>query len=270
MAITGSGIEADPYVVQTYAELVSKATEQGVFINFGNDINITNEYPDGDMPTLTINSGTIINGDGKKLYNPYKITSGYVISNGHYSSNANGKIANLSIKNVYIDGDCTAFAYNLWAGHILFENCDIGGIFYKPFLKNGAASIIKKCSINLNNKSSSIFDDNGVTIEKSYIKGNFNGTSVFNNTEIVGSYIEVNAPNLSGDFISGETSIINNCVLDITSTGIYNVTSSSGSVSIFKSSSSPNATPDGTYVKGVSDANWLDVNYLSSIGFNAG
>ena len=77
MSITGTGTQADPYIITTYAELVEKAAESGVYIKVGNDINITKEYPEGNMPTLTINSP--IDGDNTKISNWYKITSGYCI-----------------------------------------------------------------------------------------------------------------------------------------------------------------------------------------------
>ena len=51
MAVTGTGTQADPYVVTTYAELVEKAAESGKYVKIGNDINITDEYPNGDMVT---------------------------------------------------------------------------------------------------------------------------------------------------------------------------------------------------------------------------
>ena len=45
MAITGTGVQADPYVVTTYGELVAVAktseTYTGAYIKIDNDINIT-------------------------------------------------------------------------------------------------------------------------------------------------------------------------------------------------------------------------------------
>jgi uncharacterized Zn finger protein len=54
MAVTGTGTQADPYVVTTYGELVEKAKTSGVYIELANDINIADEYPNENMPQLEI------------------------------------------------------------------------------------------------------------------------------------------------------------------------------------------------------------------------
>ena len=114
MSITGTGTQADPYVVTTYAELVEKAAESGVYIKVGNDINITSEYPEGNMPTLTLNSP--IDGANKKISNWYKITSGYCVE-------AKNTVSDLTFGNINIASDCSGFYHANEQTDPHFENC---------------------------------------------------------------------------------------------------------------------------------------------------
>ena len=63
---------------------------------------------------------------------------------------------------------------------------------------------------------------------------------------------------------------ITNSVLDMTTTATFTANGSSDNVlNIINSDHAPNATA-GTAFALVDDEHWLDVNYLNSIGFNAG
>jgi hypothetical protein len=68
-----------------------------------------------------------------------------------------------------------------------------------------------------------------------------------------------------------KTFIFSNCVFDITtsSTFTFNIDSSSASPSIINTTKAPNCTPQNKLL-GVTAENWLNTEYLASIGFNAG
>ena len=63
--MAGSGIQSDPYLVSTWAELFEKANENDKYIKIEDDIEVLLEYPDGDAPTLVLNS--YVDGDNKTI-----------------------------------------------------------------------------------------------------------------------------------------------------------------------------------------------------------
>ena len=82
-----SGTASDPWVVASYSELVAQAGLGG-YIVLTRDINIADEYPNGDMETLLLNNA-YIDGQGHTIHNWYKInSSGYfaILSSGSVPS----------------------------------------------------------------------------------------------------------------------------------------------------------------------------------------
>ena len=281
MSITGTGTQADPYVVTTYAELVEKAAESGVYIKVGNDINITDEYPDGDMPPLVVKS--IIDGDNKTISNWYAIyTNNY---NNVISVYSSGVIKNLNLQNIYaMPYSSRGFVANADSNtsSYCFENCNISGVMVSGSFFHGYYSqyLMKDCSVNLLFKNSAKF----ISISQAYMK----------DAEINNCYVKLksesntylfyssasSASNLGRDsyyeidqaaFGMPTTFIFSNCVFDITtnSTFTFNITGSSASPSIINTTKAPNCTPQNKLL-GVTAENWLNTEYLASIGFNAG
>ena len=82
MAITGTGTQADPYVVTTWAELASKTSETGVYIKLGNDIDMNDEYPEGLTSGLTVKCAQI-DGDGKAIKNLYFKSERFILCEGN-------------------------------------------------------------------------------------------------------------------------------------------------------------------------------------------
>ena len=275
MAITGSGTQADPWVVTTYAELVEKANDEG-YIKIGNNINITDEYPDGDMPTLEIVKSDI-DGDGKVISNWYKIDSGYCI-NETDSSDTVSCIHDLTIKNVYITSAMTAFCGKAEDNgqRPFFRNCNISGEFKKRFTDDNSATIrFKDCSFNCDMGNNRAFGFNGGYFDNCYVKmkSTLADSSFYEGfyLDTVGkdSYFELELPNVTTSLV-GYNKGFENCVLDIASNSSFRVGGGSAAVSVLNSTHAPNVTVDGTNTKAVDDTHWLDVSYLSSIGFNAG
>ena len=279
MAISGSGTQADPWVVTTYAELVTKAVSDG-YIKIGNDINITDEYPDGDMPTLSMGDCDI-DGNSKTISNWYRNTSGYCIANTD-GTDTLCNIHDLTLKNIYIDGSATAFCNRAEDNNSrpFFENCNFSGVMRKSFTIGSTSTLrFKSCSLNINLGSNRPFDTDyyghsaGGFFDNCFVrfKSDYSGTFFFDysvNPNAKDSYFEMTLPNV--DRMDNYGHGFDNCVLDIISDNAFYIGGGNHGVSIVNTTHAPNAVPDGTNVKGVSDTNWLNVSYLSSIGFNAG
>ena len=272
MSITGTGTQADPFVVTTYAELVEKAAESGVYVKVGNDINITKEYPEGNMPTLTVNSP--IDGDNKKISNWYKITSGYCVD-------VKNTVSDLTFGNINIESDCSGFyhANTLTAPH--FTGCKFYGVLYKLF-KAGDKSELKDCSLNLNIKGTFsdgyvMSDFNGIFFNNCYLKAD-DTTSTARRSFFSNFYYRPFAKDSYFEIKTTATSLTQykdgqgaeNSVFDIETNASWTWGDASGyNCSIFNHTSAPNVAGSNN-VKAVSDEHWLDTAYLASIGFNAG
>lgn len=280
MAITGTGTQADPYIITTYAELVSKADEQGAYITVGNDINITSEYPDGNMPTLEIDS-THIDGNNKTISNWYKNTSGYCIEWTN-SNDATSDIKNLILGNIIPSSNVTAFCKTVSHTVPVFENCGFYGDLNSIF-KEGETALVKDCSFNFNLKKqvtqgeSTFYDFNGIIFENCYVilkdttavAQRHLFSNFYTNPFAKNSYFEVETTAASmTQYKQGQGA--ENSVFDIQASASWEWGNAEGySCSIFNSTSAPNLTGSNN-VKAVDDTHWLDVAYLSSIGFNAG
>jgi hypothetical protein len=273
MAVTGTGTQADPYVVTTYAELVEKAAESGVYVKVGNDINITSEYPEGNMPTLTVNSP--IDGDNKKISNWYKITSGYCID-------VKNTVSNLTFGNINIASNCDGFYHANEQTDPHFENCKFYGILYKRF-KVGDKSELKGCSMNLSlkfpadNGAVTLADFNGIFFNNCYLKADDTTATAsrsffpnFNYRPFAkDSYFEIKTTASSiAQYSDGQGA--ENSVFDIQTNANWTWGNASGySCSIFNKTSAPNVSGSNNVIA-VTDEHWLDTAYLASIGFNAG
>ena len=268
MAVTGTGTQADPFVVTTYAELAEK-TPRG-YVKVGNDINITNEYPDGDMPVLTVNYG--IDGNGKTISNWYRTTGGRLIN--IYDS---AHIDNLTLKNIYVTYEDDIFGFpannNIWR----FNNCKFSGyVSGRLYGGSNPYNHFKNCSFNIKsgNSGSSYYIMNSNCLN-CYIHVHFTkngGNGLFgNNAKVENSYIEVTAVDSVKNAVTlGDFGSVTNCVIDSYLTTSQSLESySSSALSIINSTHAPNYTVSGKLAL-VDDEHWLDTAYLSSIGFNAG
>ena len=263
-------------------DLVEKAAESGVYIELANDINIADEYPDGDMSKLDISSGTQIDGKNKKISNWNKayVNDNTVCVGNDYSNDYTSQIKNLTFANINLPSGVSFIKYACGRGGIYpdhFFNCKFYGKMYKRFI-TGARTYFKQCSFNIEQKETAtgnIFSDfDGIYFNNCYVKmkwacaayplfSNFNGPCGSD------SYFELEgAVNLLSEY--NNRSVLNNCVLDIRTNSSVDTGSNPGvDMSIYNSTHAPNIVQSANF-KGVTDANWLDTDYLSSIGFNAG
>lgn len=268
MSITGTGTQADPYVVTTYAELVEKAAESGTYVKVGNDINITDEYPDGDMPPLQVNSP--IDGDGHVISNWYRTVGALIID-----ITDNSHVDNLTIKNIYVtyEGDIFSLsANNTWK----FNNCKFSG-YVSGWLYSSVSPYnhFKNCSFNIKTGITGndyLMQSNCLNcyIHIHFIKNGGNG--LWGNwAKVENSYIEVTADDSVKNTVDlGQFGSVTNCVIDSYLTTSQSLESySSTGLSIVNVTHAPNYTVSGKLAL-VDDEHWLDTAYLASIGFNVG
>ena len=267
MAVTGTGTQADPFVVTTYAELAEKTT--GGYVKVGNDINITDEYPDGNMPTLTVNYA--IDGNGKTISNWYRTTGGRLIN--IYDS---AHIDNLTLKNIYVTYDDDIFGFpannNVWR----FNSCKFSGyVLGRLYSGSYAYNHFKNCSFNIKSGNNGPHYLMQSSCLNCYVHVHFTqngGIGLWgNDAKVENSYIEVTADDSVKNTVNlGQFGSVTNCVIDSYLTTSQSLESySSADLSIVNVTHAPNYTVSGKLAL-VDDEHWLDTTYLASIGFNAG
>lgn len=269
MSITGTGTQADPYVVTTYAELVEKASAFSTYIKVGNDINITDEYPDGDMPPLQVNSP--IDGDGHVISNWYRTVGAELIAITDSSH-----VDNLTLKNIYVTYSGAIFSFPTNNAAWRFNNCKFSGyIIGQLYSGTKQYDYFKNCSFNIKLGSTGgnyIMNSNFLNC---YIRVHFTqngGNGLWGNwAKVENSYIEVTADDSVKNAVTlGDFGSVTNCVIDSYLTTSQSLESySSADLSIINSTHAPNYTVSGKLAL-VGDEHWLDTAYLASIGFNAG
>lgn len=272
MAVTGTGTIDDPFVVTTYSELVNTASTFGVYIKVGNDINIADEYPDGDMPPLQVNSP--IDGDAHVISNWYRTVGAELIAITDSSH-----VDNLTLKNIYVtySGNIFSFPENNAAWR--FNNCKFSG-YVSGWLCSGVNpyNYFKNCSFNIKSDHSDRGGTHYLMQSKClncYIHVHFTqngGNGLWGNyAKVENSYIEVTADDSVKNAVNlGQFGSVTNCVIDSYLTTSQSLESySSADLSIINSTHAPNYTVSGKLAL-VDDEHWLNTEYLASIGFNAG
>ena len=301
MAITGTGTQADPFVVTTYSELVSKITNPDslseCYIKIGNDINIADEYPFGDMPILDFGVNVFLDGDGKTIKNWYYTGNDSLIKL-YNKTDHSCKIENLNIANIVLK-NANAYFLNVLAtgrgsqtSEILVDNCTFVGELFGTMLsiqwENQNVSALRSCAFNLLLRNEAKFNRAIYTLpmESCNVKLRSEGNGInliktSNNNYIPKNcYFDISIPN--GSTTSSTTiadTLFDNCVIKLAtplgseaSTKAKFGNSNTGlNVSIINTSASPGVEPvSATQLKEVTDQNWHNITYLQSIGFSAG
>jgi hypothetical protein len=302
MAITGTGAQADPFVVTTYSELVSKITNPDslseCYIKIGNDINIADEYPFGDMPTLDFGVNVFLDGDGKTIKNWYYTGSGTDGVIRLYSKTSHPcQMKNLNLANIVLKTSSQNFVYISDSGsgsqtsEVLVDNCSFVGEFFGVVLliqwTNQNVSAMRRCAFNVLLKANQVFnrDSYQIPLESCNVRivsESTTGADLIKTSSLFphNCYFDISIPNGS----TSSTSTISNCIYDncviklttplgstASSKAKFGVSSSSYNVSILNTSDATGVEPSGsTQIKEVTDQNWHDIAYLQSIGFSAG
>lgn len=278
MAITGTGTQADPYLVHSYEEIKSAygtAASYTIYIRLENDINC-NDYGDTwewETITSSYNYPFIFDLNGHTVKN-ITIKSGNALFEGKTNSSIihNGKILNvfnnegasvingdgLILKDVSMSVDGTGLtdcAFN----QISMDNC---AVYFKSnklnnevFLRANITSPFKNTDFYLdisNVNSKKIFggSNNYLTIDNCRISGKLRGALVNKYLSLGGarnSVIEVDTT--LADCVSDQT------IFSDVSTGIINT------------EISPNLTGGTSGLTACTTAQMRDADYLNSIGF---
>lgn len=266
--IEGTGTENDPYIITKMSELYEKAGEDNAYLRIHNDINITDEYPNGDMPTLNIKCH--IDGNGKKISNWYK-TNGNVITKFNATT-----VHDLTFSNIYCPNSMFVDFYGGNANYH-FVNCKFRGVvreFFQAVDDYGSTRNFSSCAFNIKTNYYMVINNwSYIGIRYCRIKYTSDSTA----SALIGScrswdntfdscYIDVpfRIGNTNDRYI--------NCVCNLTTTQTFTLNgNSSDAKNIVNSTHAPNVTVDssGSFVL-VSDSDWLNTNYLRSVGFNAG
>lgn len=276
MAVSGTGTQNDPYIITTYDELVEKAAESGKYLKIDNDINIIEEYPDGDMTQLVIKA--VIDGNNKVISNWYYIGSDSLI----LISNAGARVNNLTFRNIYtsILVDRKGFIQTTTSGgsDYIFNNCNFSGVVNSSFCwDTNRVNLFKQCSFNLkctyDNKLFAGENHNVPTGISCYIKVHCTKACYINYYAWwIDSYFEITADDAVKNSVMfrKDSTCFDNCVIDSYLTATETITGDSAAISIVNSTHAPNYSV-ASNIALVDDTHWLDVSYLANtIGFNAG
>jgi hypothetical protein len=305
MAITGTGTQADPFVVTTYSELVSKITNPDslseCYIKVGNNIDIAEEYPFGDMPVLDFGANVFLDGDGKTITNWYYTGSGTDGVIKLYSKTSHPCwMKNLHLANIVLKSSGQYFLLISSSGsgtqtnNILVENCTFVGIFFGTVLsiswETQNVSALRSCAFNVLLKSNAIFNRRtyALPLESCNVRivsEHLTGASLIAVLSTSSPcphncYFDISIPNAAtGSSVTISNATYDNCVIKLrtplgttaSKKGKFGVSASGYNVSILNTSDATGVEPDGsTQIKEVTDQNWHDIAYLQSIGFSAG
>ena len=303
--MAGTGAQADPFVVTTYSELAQKITNPDslseCYIKIGNDIDIAEEYPFGDMPVLDFGNNVFLDGDGKTITNWYYTGSGNDGVIKLYSKTSHlCWMKNLNLANIVLKSSGQYFlsispsSSGTQTNNILVENCTFVGIFFGTVLSTSwetrNVSALRSCAFNVLLKASTVFNRAiyALPLESCNVRivsEHSTGSNLINISSTSSPcphncYFDISIPNAStGSSVTISTATYDNCVIKLrtplgtTSSrkGKFGISVSGYNVSILNTSDATGVEPDGsTQIKEVTDHNWHDIAYLQSIGFSAG
>ncbi|MBP5362850.1 MAG: hypothetical protein J6Y71_07535 [Ruminococcus sp.] len=285
MSITGTGTQADPFVVTTYAELLEKAplgsASAMVYVKLGNDINVLDEYPNGDVPSVTL--AAYVDGDGKTIRNLYSETVSD--TSGIYALTS-GSFVNVKFRNIFTYQPVFSSSSAITsARRAAVQDCEFTGVCNPMFYKaSGSCASFIRCSFNLSGSSVITASTYPPLMVNCFIRFSSPATKMFQFTNtsstqkkmLDSSYIEADMSALKGITMNSDDTAtkddavyIDNSVLDIKTEGVFTVGCSEGTreISILRASHAPDVTGTAN-IAAVDDTHWLDAAYLSGIGFN--
>lgn len=278
--ITGNGTENDPYIVNTYTDLVTTAAEAGKFVRIGDNINITDEFPEGDMPQLIVNAE--IDGRNKIISNWYCTTDQDMIVINDNTSDNTARIKDLSFFNILATLSTKAFIkIGTRLSNYIFNSCKFKGIINGSFATaigiTGAdrVRVFSVCSFDMLCKGA-FATFSKTDLRNCYIRlerTNESMSPIFYSSNISNCYVEAYMTTGKLTDTYDGYSRQNNSALEIHTEQSETIKGGNMELSIFNSTYAPNyyaSQISGDLIAGVTNGNWLNEAYLSSIGFNAG
>lgn len=266
--MTGSGSQADPYIVDTWQEFKSVANKSSVYINIltPNQIWDMNELQPSGFSNPIIARSTHINGNNVTLRNVW-IRGNYLIA--VYGTNY---LDNFNIENFYIENG-NMFGGGNYANDSYIRGCRFSGILTNSSAFNNAADLVhyttygnKGCSFNvellgssrwITNYSEYHSYSNMKLVVKSFVAFSYRGPSSFTNSNLIGTFY--GPVNISG------------CSNSVINADVYSTLNTSGNVIVNKDKFHEGYSfVDNTSAHLVTDEQLRDANYLQSIGFPIG
>lgn len=270
MAVSGDGTQANPWKVTTYAELVQYCNnETEKWLELDVDIDIANEYPNGDMPTLFINNTNI---DGKN----HKIVNFYVTTNDRHGVE---KASSCLVKRVWFANlnvlHATAIQINNSnPENYHFADCKFSGLIPGDFTYSlddwGAKRQYIRCAFNLKGRHFSGGTYSLVNLKDCYVE--INGEDyIFDG----GDYeSKIDSCYFKSNVVPGLLSQIENSAVNYTQNISLNYDyfgSNSTPKNIFNVTKHPRSLDySGFGWISVTEENWTNTQWLSEQGFNAG
>lgn len=284
--MTGSGTQADPYIITTWEELIDASNRTTTdFCEWqGGDVDLNDIKPEGYNTSVIING--IIDFKDATIKNLHTITDNLPIL---FAFGTSGYIKNLNLLNCFFTGN---YRYAIQFGGDMSSNMYLENLRIGAFLdltnansectiistssdENHYYSTFQKCSFNFRSDTQS-----KVTLVRGQrqefydcmfdfdikSKDGYNVTYYTNNA-ICGVYHSM----IKGRYI-GQTEETKNFTGINNHSNIYlfdegNYTSNSQGITIYNSET---CTITGTNVKGCTSAQMADTAYLKSIGFAIG
>lgn len=176
--MTGAGTQNDPYIVSTWADLVTKAAESGVYIKLGANIDMNDEYPEGITAGCDLNCCEL-DGDGHKIKNISATNKAYIFR-ATYSGTLN--IKNCSFINVKLEVNAAnpgmTFFIDGQNKTVNFYLCEFSGSMtgtgYTVYISRGTTTFTR-CSFNMETHGyfRTTYEDNWFIFE--YTNAKFTG-----------------------------------------------------------------------------------------------
>lgn len=283
--MTGSGTQADPYIITTWEELIDASNRTTTdFCEWqGGDVDLNDIKPEGYNTSVIING--IIDFKDATIKNLHTITDNLPIL---FAFGTNGYIKNLNLLNCFFTGN---YRYAIQFGadmssDMYLENLRIG-IFLDLTNANSECTIIdtspdsmyyrsvfQKCSFNFRSNTQSI-----VRLAYGRRQGFYDcqfdfdikSKDGYNVTYMTNSDCDVYHSMIKGRYI-GQTEETKNFIGINNHSNIYlfnegSYTARSQGITIYNSE---NCTITGTNVVGCTSTQMADTTYLKSIGFAIG
>ena len=263
--MTGTGTQADPYIVDNWADFLTAAGTSGAYVEFAENtvIDMDTNYSEGISSTITINCASI---DGKNS----QINNLYLIDNAYLYFASTCTVKNISLLDMRRDGNSGTTFYLY--GDAVLSNCIITGTFGGSNMFDApAARNINCCSITAQLQEGCAFTKGSRYEDTRCLHLNDSILRVSGNPLLTGQYRKFVLDNsmITGKlptnaFYKITSSIINCDVPDSTS-----ITANSGKGYINSDLFGTGVTVDSHFVS-LTDEQLQDAEYLESIGFPIG
>lgn len=260
--MTGTGTQADPYIVDNWADFVTAAGTDGAYVEFAADtvIDMDNVAPEG-IGTQIVFRCTEINGNGGEIRGLFLINNAYLYFYNYIT------VKSLTISAMRMDGSSEK-AFFVGDGGT-FSGCIITGSFGgEAMIYNGGYTTFNCCSMNVQLQANTTlvesywYDDRCLRFFNSKIK--ITGTPYINNYK--NRQIVLDNTLLLGElptdiFYKSYASIVNCNVPDNTA-----LSCDSGTVFINSDKFGSGVTAGSHFTK-LTVEQLKDAEYLASVGF---